>query len=335
MVAFYTDWFYNMIIAWSLYYLGVSFTSNLPWMTCGNPWNTERCTDIHLTSNDSVINWKNVTIQGSNNNNTFPVEEFFSNQVLGRTKDTNVENLGKLQWQVLLCFIAVMVICYFSLWKGIHTSGKVVWFTALFPYVVLIIFLFRGLTLPGSTNGIYHYIWPDIGKLKYAEPWIDAATQVFFSLGPGFGVLMAYASYNDFHNNVYRQVYFQSLMFIFSYYITYNSNGYTNEREFIFHYYKHPVLVFSVYPEALSTLPGSTFLSICFFLMLLTLGLDSSVSLFKSYFVVHFILLLYNQTLFTLALRRILSIDLDTSSETIRIFIQNRRIQRLLFKLQK
>lgn len=50
---------------------------------------------------------------------------YYSNQVLGRTKDTNVENPGKIQWQILLCFIAVMVICYFSLWKGIHTSGKV------------------------------------------------------------------------------------------------------------------------------------------------------------------------------------------------------------------
>ncbi|XP_018651202.1 putative norepinephrine/norepinephrine transporter [Schistosoma mansoni] len=111
----------------------------------------------------------------------------------------------------------------------------------------------------------------------------DAATQVFFSLGPGFGVLMAYASYNEFHNNVYRDALvvasINSLTSLLSGFVVFTLLGYMAYRRnvLVLDVIKDdPVLVFSVYPEALSTLPGSTFLSICFFLMLLTLGLDSS-----------------------------------------------------------
>lgn len=51
-----------------------------------------------------------------------------------------------------------------------------------------------------------YYLSPDFDAIYKAEVWVDAATQVFFSLGPGFGVLLAYASYNKYHNNVYKLV---------------------------------------------------------------------------------------------------------------------------------
>lgn len=47
-----------------------------------------------------------------------------------------------------------------------------------------------------------------------------------------------------------------------------------------------PGLVFIVYPAAIATMPGSTFWALIFFMMLLTLGLDSSVSFRKNHLVV-------------------------------------------------
>jgi len=36
LIAFYTDFFYNVIIAWAIYYFFASFTTQLPWTTCNN-----------------------------------------------------------------------------------------------------------------------------------------------------------------------------------------------------------------------------------------------------------------------------------------------------------
>ena len=64
--------------------------------------------------------------------------------------------------------------------KGIKSSGKVVYFTATFPYLVLLIFVVRGGTLEGARNGIDYYIGSksDLSRLKDIHVWRKAATQL-------------------------------------------------------------------------------------------------------------------------------------------------------------
>ena len=86
----------------------------------------------------------------------------------------------------------------------IHCLFQVVYFTATFPYVILVVLLIRGATLEGALEGIKFYIIPKWEKLATPKVWADAAGQIFFSLSVGMGGLLTFASYNKFHNNVYR-----------------------------------------------------------------------------------------------------------------------------------
>jgi solute carrier family 6 serotonin transporter-like protein 4 len=64
--------------------------------------------------------------------------------------------------------------------------------------------LIRGVLLEGSSLGIKYYLYPDWYKLLDVDVWVEAAKQIYFSLGPGFGTLMALSSYNRFNHNCRR-----------------------------------------------------------------------------------------------------------------------------------
>ena len=58
-VSFTVSVYYNVILAWSLYYLYNSFTSDLPWVGCHHAWNTERC--YQLKAGFNISNYGNIT----------------------------------------------------------------------------------------------------------------------------------------------------------------------------------------------------------------------------------------------------------------------------------
>ena len=89
---------------------------------------------------------------------------FFRYEVLKEAKDIN-SGIGYPDWRLALCLAFCYTLLFFTLWKGVASSGKVAYVTAIFPYIVLFTLLVRGVTLPGSYNGIMFYITPKWEKL--------------------------------------------------------------------------------------------------------------------------------------------------------------------------
>lgn len=77
-----------------------------------------------------------------------------------------------------------------------QSVGKIVYFTATFPYVILTALLVRAMTLEGATEGIWFFISPEWDRLLSPDVWGDASSQIFFSFSLAWGSLIVLASYN-------------------------------------------------------------------------------------------------------------------------------------------
>lgn len=77
-----------------------------------------------------------------------------------------LHDVGSPKWQLVVCLGLVYCMLYLSLFKGVKSSGLVVWVTATMPYVVLTILLIRGLMLPGALTGIQYYLQPELARLQ-------------------------------------------------------------------------------------------------------------------------------------------------------------------------
>eukprot|EP00066_Takifugu_rubripes_P022918 XP_011612184.1 PREDICTED: sodium- and chloride-dependent GABA transporter 2-like [Takifugu rubripes] len=270
MILFYGSVSYILILAWAFFYLFSSFSGTLPWASCNNTWNTESCV---------VLNY-NVSINGSTPvNSTSSVQEFWQRRVLNVS--SGIEEIGHVQWELSLYLLLAWVICYFCIWKGVRSTGKAVYVTATFPFIMLAVLLVRGLTLPGALFGIKHYLYPNITRLADPQVWTDAGTQIFFSYAICLGCLTTLGSYNDYRNNCYRDSFFLCLLnsgtsFVSGFAI-FSILGYMSQKQGVdiaSVAESGPGLVFIVYPQAVTLLPWPQLWSVCFFSMIVLLGVD-------------------------------------------------------------
>ncbi|XP_030202407.1 sodium-dependent neutral amino acid transporter B(0)AT3-like isoform X2 [Gadus morhua] len=282
-VSFLTNLYYNTILAWVLWYFFHSFQEPLPWSQCP------------LVDNFTAFNKECL--------DSTPVNYFWYRQTLNITPD--IETSGSLQWTLVICLATAWCVIYICFIRGIETMGKAVYVTATFPYLVLTIFLIQSLTLPGSTDGLIYFFTPDWNVLKNPRVWLDAATQIFFSLSLAFGGLIAFSSYNPEKNNCERDAVLVGVINsitsiyaaipIFSILGFKATNNYNSCRmstrpnevaevklrscdlqKFLDQSVSGTGLAFIVFTEAVINMPGSQVWAVLFFVMLFSLGLSST-----------------------------------------------------------
>ncbi|KAI3385618.1 hypothetical protein SNEBB_008572 [Seison nebaliae] len=268
--------YYNVLIAYSFHFLFSSFRQQLLWNNCGNWWNSQHCVDSLSRNSTKLTQFQ-----------TSPAEEYFDQFVL-RISD-GIESPGSLRWPIVFCLFIAWLFVFIALSKGVQSLGKVAYFTALFPYIMLIALTVRGCTLPGAIDGIKFYLIPDFNKLKSPIVWMEATTQIFYALSLCTGGLIAMSSFSRFRNNSYRDALFIPLLNIgtgifagFSIFSVIGFMAYVQQVPITDVATDGPGLAFKVYPQGLTQMPFAPFWSIAFFLMMLTLGFGSEFSIMES-----------------------------------------------------
>uniref|UniRef100_A0A671SIB3 Transporter n=1 Tax=Sinocyclocheilus anshuiensis TaxID=1608454 RepID=A0A671SIB3_9TELE len=298
MVCFFVALYYNVIIAWSLFYMGNSFQYPLPWEQC----------PVDMISNQTVLITRTCCHQSSHTTNTHTAALDISD---------SIDQSGEFNPIMTGCLLAAWAIVCLAMIKGIKSSAKVMYFSSVFPYAVLICFLIRGLMLDGAIEGIKYMFYPKLEIWGEVQVWCQAATQVFFALGLGYGSVIAYSSYNPVHNNCNRDAIMVSginfMTSVLASLVVFVVLGFRAKnialdcssqhwwpwfnmsdpklvalqdyREWYSHYgsllgsnitdLEATGLAFIAFTEAMALFPASPFWSTLFFLMLLNLGLST------------------------------------------------------------
>nr|XP_040231121.2 sodium- and chloride-dependent GABA transporter ine isoform X1 [Anopheles coluzzii]XP_040231122.2 sodium- and chloride-dependent GABA transporter ine isoform X1 [Anopheles coluzzii]XP_040231123.2 sodium- and chloride-dependent GABA transporter ine isoform X1 [Anopheles coluzzii]XP_049464207.1 sodium- and chloride-dependent GABA transporter ine isoform X1 [Anopheles coluzzii]XP_049464208.1 sodium- and chloride-dependent GABA transporter ine isoform X1 [Anopheles coluzzii]XP_049464209.1 sodiu len=274
VVSFLMSTYYSVIIAYAIYYFFTSFRPELPWTDCSHRWNTPDCwiperLKHNLTRPDM---------------SRTPTEEFFENKVLQISH--GIEYPGAMRWELVACLVCAWILVYFAIWKSIKSSAKVRYLTATLPFVLIVVFLGRSLTLEGADKGLHYFFRPNWEELGRANVWINAAAQNFNSIGIAFGSMISFASYNKYNNNILHDTLAVSfvnaitslLVGIFAFATIGNialEQNTTVENVIS----GGPGLIFVVYPQALAKMPAAQLWAVLFFFMLLCLGLNSQFAI--------------------------------------------------------
>jgi len=200
--------------------------------------------------------------------------------------------IGDFRAPILLSLIAVWGICwvivFFGVQKGLERANKV--FMPLLFMLVGILVIWS-LTLKGAADGIAVYLKPDFALLKTPKIWIDAFSQIFFTLSLAFGIMVTYASYLPRKADVVQDAVVVavgnglfSFLAGFAVFGTLGYMSYTVGKPVSEVVTESIGLAFVTYPQAISLMPAfAKVFGVVFFTSLVLAGLSSAISLVEAF----------------------------------------------------
>ncbi|XP_069105061.1 sodium- and chloride-dependent glycine transporter 1-like [Argopecten irradians] len=296
---------------WIIEYIVASCSSELPWVSCDNEWNTAACvrsgysashvsTVVNISINNNIsmryFNTSDLVMDGSSNTSLNPmssVEEFWNYKILDLS--SGIDDIGRVNWKYLLYQLVCHVVIWLSLVKGVQSMGKMMYVTAISPVVLTIIIWIRALTLPGAMSGMAYFITPDFNRLALSEVWIEAAFMAFYTLGPAWGGLVMIGSHNRFSENCYRDAIIGTVVTV-SFYGLFNGLVIFSVIGVLSHESGIPIdkvitsggfsLGFVAYPQAVTYFPVPQAWAVLFFIVLLLPSIDYQTMLLEPVFCV-------------------------------------------------
>jgi len=217
-------------------------------------------------------------------------EDFLFNNYLQLT-DSPL-HLGGINTKILIPLLIVWSINYIVLKlgikKGLEKANKI-----FMPLLVisLLIIVVRGLTLPGSIDGLQYFFQPDFSKLTDPKVWLAAYGQIFYSLSICFSIMLAYSSYlpkdSDIVNNAFITALGNCSFSLISGVGVFGILGYMAHSQGVSVAEVSSAgigLAFVVFPQAINALPGisSTIIGVIFFMSLIFAGLSSTISVMEA-----------------------------------------------------
>jgi neurotransmitter:Na+ symporter, NSS family len=207
--------------------------------------------------------------------------KFFTQNILHLTNSPT--SIGSINWFTVLALLVVWLAIYAIIRGGIKWISRVLILTVPLPLIILIVFAVNSSTMPGASEGINYFITPNFSKIFNYSVWAAAAAQVILSLGLGMGQVVAYASKKRDDSGIVKSavsICFLDLFFsLLAGIITFAMMGFlAHSKGIAFTDLKLDglFLAFVSYPLAISSLPGAPIWGVLFFLLLISLGIDSA-----------------------------------------------------------